>query len=87
MKSDLPPAAAALSLQNKLDRIAHDRAVLTLLRQLAREGLREGDALRHVDDGTQGRLSIERQESPPRIVVTTERGERLAFDRACWRRD
>lgn len=87
MKSELPPPSPALSLQNKLDQIAHDRDVLALLRDLAREGLREGDPVRRADDGTPGRVTIDRQGSPPRIVVATEIGSRLPFDLARWRRD
>ncbi len=87
MKSELLPPSPALSLQKKLDQIAHDRDVLALLRDLAREGLREGDPVRRADDGTPGRLAIDRQESPPRIVVATAIGSRLPFDLAHWRRD
>jgi hypothetical protein len=87
MKSELPPLSPALSLQNKLDQIAHDRDVLALLRDLAREGLCEGDPVRRADDGTPGRLTIERQKSPPRVVVATDIGCRLPFDRMHWRRD
>jgi len=88
MKTESPPAGPALSLQSKLDRIAHDRAVLALLRQLAHQGLREGDGVRCADDGTSGRVKIERRgESPPRIVVATEAGHFLPFDGARWQRD
>jgi hypothetical protein len=74
-------------LQKKLDQIAHERDVLALLRELAREGLREGDPVRRTADGTPGRLTIDRQESPPRIVVATEVGSREPFSLAHWRRD
>ncbi|MCU0952103.1 MAG: hypothetical protein MUC68_13865 [Burkholderiaceae bacterium] len=85
MKSELPPPAPILSLQNKLDQIAHDRDVLALLRDLARQGLREGDPVRR-QDGTPGRLTIERQESPPRVVVATDVGSREPFSIDHWRR-
>jgi hypothetical protein len=85
MKSELPPPAPHLSLQNKLDQIAHDRDVLALLRELARQGLREGDAVARVD-GTRGQIAIDRQESPPRIVVATVSGSREPFDLRNWRR-
>ena len=85
MKSELPPPAPAMSLQNKLDQIAHDRDVLALLRDLAREGLREGDAVRRTDDGTPGRVTIDRQETPPRIVVSTELGSREPYNLTHWR--
>ncbi len=85
MKTELPPAAPALSLQNKLDQIAHDRDVLALLRDLARHGLREGDLVRS-QDGTPGRLQIERHESPPRVVVATPQGSREPYSIDRWRR-
>jgi hypothetical protein len=84
MKSELPPPAPALSLQNKLDQIAHERDVLALLRELARQGLREGDRVLRADDGTPGRVTIDRQETPPRIVVATEVGSREPFSRGHW---
>lgn len=83
MKSELPPPAPALSLQNKLDHIAHERDVLALLRDLARHGLREGDVVRRAD-GLPGRLAIERQESPPRVVVATEVGSREPYHSEHW---
>lgn len=86
MKSEFPSPAPALSLQNKLDRIAHDRDVLSLLGELARLGLCEGDPVRRTDDGAVGRVAIERQENPPRIVVATDAGDREPFARGLWRR-
>jgi len=86
MKSENPPPGPILSLQNKLDRIAHERDVLALMRELAQEGLREGDPVCRTDDGTPGRVAIDRQESPPRIVVATDVGLREPFSRSHWRR-
>ena len=86
MKSEIPPPAPALSLQNKLDRIAHDRDVLALLRELARFGLCEGDAVRDLRNGVRGRVEIERQEDPPRIMVATDDGSREPFSLEHWRR-
>ena len=86
MKSELPPPAPHLSLQNKLDQIAHDREVLALLRELARQGLREGDGVVRGDDGTRGQIAIDRQESAPRIVVALASGSREPFDLHTWRR-
>jgi len=40
-----------LSLQDKLDRISHDRDVLAQLRDLARQGLHDGDPVRHRASG------------------------------------
>jgi hypothetical protein len=87
MNSELPPPSTTLSLQSKLDQIAHERDVLALLRELARDGLREGDAVRRIDDGTAGRVAIDRRESPPRIVVATAAGGREPFSAANWRRE
>ncbi len=55
----------ALSLQEKLDRIAHDRDVLALQRQLAERGLREGDTVLPrlrvlAEDGTAAEFSPSR---------------------------
>lgn len=86
MKSEIPPPAPSLSLQNKLDRIAHDRDVLALLRELARVGLREGDTVRDLRSGARGQVAIERQEEPPRIVVATDDGSREPFSLDHWRR-
>jgi hypothetical protein len=86
MNSERPPRSTTLSLQSKLDQIAHEREVLALLRELARDGLREGDAVRRIDDGTAGRVTIERRESPPRIVVATLAGSREPYSVAHWRR-
>jgi hypothetical protein len=86
MKSELPPPAPILSLQNKLDRIAHDRDVLALLRELARQGLCEGDAVRRKDDGIAGRVAIDRSETPPKIVVATDVGSREPYTGSHWRR-
>jgi len=85
MKSELPPPAPHLSLQHKLDQIAHDREVLALLRELARQGLREGDMVSR-SDGHAGQIAIERQDAAPRIVVVTPSGDREPFDRVSWRR-
>jgi hypothetical protein len=86
MKSEVLPPTPHLSLQNKLDQIAHDREVLSLLRDLARQGLREGDIVAR-SDGTRGQIAIDRQEASPRIVVATACGSREPFDLRGWRRD
>jgi len=85
MSSDLR-APRVLSLQEKLDRIAHEREVLALQRDLARDGLREGDAVRALDGGGRGRLLIARDESPPRLRVQAEDGSLGDFSTSCWRR-
>ncbi len=86
MNSDLPSPAPVLSLQHKLDQIAHDRDVLALLHELARQGLREGDPVRRATDGAPGRLAIDRDESPPRVVVVTDLGDCELFSLLHWRR-
>ncbi len=85
MKSPLPPPRA-LSLQDKLDRIAHERDVLELQRLLARDGLREGDAVQQVDSGASGRLLIARNEQPPRLLVQADDGTSSDYTVDRWRR-
>ncbi len=86
MTSELPAPAPPLSLQHKLDQIAHDRDVLALLRDLARHGLREGDRVRRAADGTPGLLAIDRRESPPRVVVAIDVGNSEPFSLLHWQR-
>lgn len=85
MEHDTPQSGPALSLQSKLDRIAHERDVLALMRELARAGLREGDVVRHACTGDAGRLWIDREGRPPRIVVLIETGTREAYSADFWR--
>ncbi|MFN3566011.1 MAG: hypothetical protein ACK4V1_08520 [Burkholderiaceae bacterium] len=85
MEHDTPSSRPALSLQSKLDRIAHERDVLALMRELARAGLREGDAVRHACTGDAGRLWIDREGDPPRIVVLIETGAREVYSADFWR--
>jgi hypothetical protein len=84
MEHDTLPNSPALSLQNKLDRIAHERDVLALMRELARAGLREGDAVHHASTGDAGRLWIDRDDHPPRVVVVTDKGAREVYSAGCW---
>jgi hypothetical protein len=86
VKQESPPNSPALSLQNKLDQISHDRDVLHLMRDLARAGLREGDRVRHVATGSVGRLSIARQDDPPRLLVALDDGGHEAFASDIWQR-
>ena len=85
MRSDLP-TPPVLSLQQKLDRIAHERDVLALQRDLARDGLREGDPVRALDGNAFGRLLIARDETPPRLRVRAEDGTLTDFSSSGWRR-
>jgi hypothetical protein len=85
MQSPLPPPRA-LSLQDKLDRIAHERDVLELQRRLANDGLREGDAVRRHDGSTGGRLLIARDEQPPRLLVQSDDGTCSEYATGAWRR-
>jgi hypothetical protein len=75
-----------LSLQDKLDHIAHERDVLDLQRQLARCGLREGVPVQRHDGGTTGRLVISRDEQPPRLRVQADDGTRVDYAPEAWRR-
>ena len=79
------PPPPTLSLQDKLDRIAHEREVLSLLRELATQGYREGDSLSRCHDGLRGRLAIHRDGAPGAIVLTAG-GERLPFVPGDWLR-
>jgi hypothetical protein len=81
-----PPPPPALSLQDKLDRIAHERDVLALQRALADGGLREGDTVCAIDGTTRGRLLIARGESPPRLLVLADDGTESDYSVALWRR-
>lgn len=71
-----------LSLQDKLDRISHDRDVLAQLRDLARRGLHDGDTVRHRDSGACGRVVVLR-EHVPRSVVLLDDGRQEPLD-ANW---
>lgn len=71
-----------LSLQDKLDRISHDRDVLAQLRDLARRGLNDGDVVRHRHSGACGRVVVLR-EHVPCSVVQTDDGRQVPFD-ANW---
>ena len=73
-----------LSLQDKLDRISHDRDVLAQLRDLARQGLQDGDCVRHRDSGVSGRVVILRGEPVPCSVVQLDDGGQVPFDTS-WR--
>jgi hypothetical protein len=84
MSPDLP-TPPVLSLQEKLDRIAHDRDVLALQRELAREGLREGDPVERLAGGEAGRLLISRDEYPPRLLVRRADGTCVEFAPGVWR--
>ena len=72
--------AAPLSLQDKLDRISHDRDVLAQLRDLARRGLHDGDAVRHRESGACGRVRVLRTEPVPCSVVQLDNGRQVPFD-------
>ena len=80
-----PHSGAPLSLQDKLDRISHERKVLDVLRGLMRLGLREGDELQHCSDGTPGRLAVLRTSAEPGPVVVLEDGAQIPFRSGDWR--
>ncbi|MGE5336653.1 MAG: hypothetical protein ACM3PU_02430 [Gemmatimonadota bacterium] len=72
-------------MQSKLDRIDHERRVLALLRQLAEQGLCEGDRVKQASTGAAGQVQVLREEAEPRAVVTLPGGSQVPFDRS-WRR-
>lgn len=76
--------AAPLSLQDKLDRISHDRDVLAQLRDLARNGLHDGDPVRHAESGACGRVVVLRSDPVPCSVVELDDGRQVPFD-GSWR--
>lgn len=80
---DVSGLAAPLSLQDKLDRISHDRDVLAQLRDLARQGLHDGDTVRHRESGACGRVVVLRAEAVPCSVVELDDGRQVPFD-ASW---
>ena len=69
-----------LSLQDKLDRISHDRDVLEQLRHLARQGLHDGDEVRHRESGACGRVVVRRADPVPSSVVQLDDGRQVPFD-------
>jgi hypothetical protein len=83
---DSPSPGNPLSLQDKLDRISHDRKVLTVLRDLVRHGLHDGDAVRHRVSGTHGWVKVLRTEDDPHPVVELDDGTRTEFRVEDWRR-
>lgn len=69
-----------LSLQDKLDRISHDRDVLAQLRDLARQGLHDGDPVCHRDSGKCGHVVVLRAARVPCSVVQLDDGRQVPFD-------
>lgn len=80
---DATRRASPLSLQDKLDRISHERDVLAQLRELARQGLHDGDPVRHRDSGACGKVVVLRSEAVPCSVVQLDDGRQVPFD-ADW---
>jgi hypothetical protein len=80
------PAAAPLSLQDKLDLITHDRKILAVLRELMRHGLHEGDVVQHCNDGSRGRLVVLRSADEPTPVVKLDDGTQVLFRATDWHR-
>lgn len=80
------PSSPPLSLQDKIDRIARDRQVLGVLRELMRHGLHDGDAVQHCTEGSRGRLVVLRSTGEPTPVVMLDDGTQVTFRAADWRR-
>ena len=80
-----PQSGTPLSLQDKLDRISHERKVLDVLRELMRLGLHEGDELQHRSDGASGRLTVLRTSTEPGPVVILGDGSQIPFRPGDWR--
>jgi hypothetical protein len=78
--TDVCGGNAPLSLQDKLDRISHDRDVLAQLRDLARRGLADGDPVCHRASGACGRVVVLRAERIPCSVVQLDDGRQVPFD-------
>jgi hypothetical protein len=74
-----------LSLQAKLDQIAREREVLSVLQSLARLGFREGDAVVNVSSHQAGQIAVQRDAGPAVAVVRTAAGSIEAFDADLWR--
>jgi hypothetical protein len=73
-----------LSLQEKLDRIAHDRDHLAVLRELARQGMQEGDVVVHLRNGSRGRLIVSPDQT--QALVVRDDGTEMPFNRGEWMR-
>jgi hypothetical protein len=75
--------AEPLSLQDKLDRISHERDILALLRELARHGLHDGDRVVQQASGKAGRVTVLRSAEKPSCIVELADGAQVPFD-ASW---
>jgi hypothetical protein len=82
--SPLPSGAHGLSLQERLDRISQERAVLDILRELARQGFHDGDRLSSRTLGTFGRLVVVRSSEAPFAAVSLDDGSRIRFLAQEW---
>jgi hypothetical protein len=82
--NDPSSGSVPLSLQDKLDRISHERKVLAALRDLARHGLHEGDAVRHRSSGAQGRVVVVRSTVDPQAIVRLDDGTQAIYSAEAW---
>ena len=77
------------SLQSRLDAVAHERAALSIARQLAAQGLLEGAALHRIGVApsaieSHGLLEIARDRSPPQAIVRLDDGRAVPYSPDQW---
>jgi hypothetical protein len=86
MKQQSSDRSIPLSLQDKLDRISYERDVLAVRRDLARQGLTEGDTVLNADNGQSGVVVVVSNGALPYCAVRLENGSELPFDASHWSR-
>lgn len=84
-----PEDPQPVSLQSRLDAIAHERAALAIAQQLAAQGLLEGAELHRTGSApsaieSRGLLEIARDRSPPQAVVRLDDGSAVPYSPERW---
>ena len=82
----LPSGTHGLSLQERLDRISQERAVLDVLRDLAKQGFHDGDRVLNPARGTFGHLVVAQSVNGPFAAVALDDGSRVQFLPKEWLR-